>query len=259
MKEFSAGAAKGAQYIRMVAGGRTNSGKTTFASSAPAPCFLSDVTEGGYKVITNMAKRDDERALWWDPNVEPYIMACETMGDIPQAITKLHNLASTGKLPWKTLVFDSLSIYGLRVLRELKAGGGHADGRQRYGELADAVAAHVARIHALPMHVIWLCHVDDDFNLSLPGKATAATWANMDYKVLTYADTSGKNPDYQLRTQPFRGANWLGGRGGTKVRLPDPMIPSFKCIAQIVGLLEKPVSPACPTFGGVDYSLGAEY
>lgn len=254
MKEFNASAAHGAQYVRMVVGGRVSSGKTTFASTTPYPCFIADMTEGGYKVMD--PKYADEK-MWWDSKFEPHVFGIESILDVPQIITKLETLAKTGKLPWKTLVFDSLSIFGLRALRELK--GNFADGRAAYGALADAVSLHVSRIHALPMHVLWLCHVDDDFNLLLPGKATAAIWANMDFKVLTFANTSGKNTEYELRTQPFRGANWLGGRGGAKVRLPDPMIPSFKCVAEVLGLPEKPVSLACPTFQGVAYPNGVSY
>ena len=111
----------------------------------------------------------------------------------------------------------------------------------------------VARVHTLPMHIIWLCHINDEMQLAVSGKATHAIWAYMDYKWLCSVDTTGKTNDYQLRTVPFRGADWLGGRSDMFSQF-DPIIPSFKCVAEILGLPAQPVSPALP-----GYPDGASY
>lgn len=250
MREFKAGEGAGTKYIHALVGGRVNSGKTHFAATAPRPLFISDMAEGGFVTLDHM-----NPALWWDPACKPEVWAGESMMDYPKAITKLIEMAAKGggKLKWDTLVFDSLSIYAQRVLREIKAGNPGGDGRARYGDLADALSLMVARVHTLPMHIIWLCHINDEMQLAVSGKATHAIWAYMDYKWLCSVDTTGKTNDYQLRTVPFRGADWLGGRSDMFSQF-DPIIPSFKCVAEILGLPAQPVSPALP-----GYPDGASY
>ena len=257
MKEFRAGDALANAHLRVVVGGKPASGKTSFAATAPYPLFFGDAQEGGFETLKTMAKNPKRRSFWWDPKFEPGEWAKESMLDNNTAIDKLRAMHMAKKCPYQTLVFDSLSIYGQRVLRDLKAKDSAQDNRQRYGDLNDAVSYLIGAIHSLPMHVVWLCHVTDDYQLAISGKATAATWAYMSHKWLIRADVqAGKATNYQLHTQPFRTATWLGGRGEP---LPDPMLPSFKCLFPLLGLPGTPVSPAVPDYMGQAYPDGAAY
>lgn len=258
MKEFKAGSdgLGAASYARIVVGGKTASGKTTFAATAPYPLFFGDMQEGGFKTIRTMAKNAKKRSFWWDPDVEPMIWAMEDMLDYKPSIAKLRALIASKKCPFQTLVFDSLSIYGQRVLRQLKDKDPDVDNRQRYGNLGDAVSWMISEIHSLPLHVIWLCHISDEDQLLVPGKATNASWAYMDCKVLIRADIKPTGTDYQLHTRPFRKATWIGGRSEM---LPNPMIPSCKCLFPLLGINDVPVSPAVPDYMGTAYPNGAIY
>jgi hypothetical protein len=259
MREYVAGTGQASQYIRMLVGGKISSGKTSFAATAPSPLFLADYTEGGAAVLDKMDPR-----LWWDPKVIPAVWAMESKNEWMQHAIKLQGMCANGKPPVvkghprNTLVVDSLSIFSQAVLRDAKLERPDQDGRQRYGDLGDLVSLFLYRIHSLPMHVIWLCHVDDNYNLVVAGKAATAAWAYMSYKLLVRADVNGEKVNYQLQTKPFRTATWIGqGRVGQP--LPNPMIPSFKCLAELFGLPEKPVSPSLPPFGGIEYWDGASY
>jgi hypothetical protein len=255
MREYIIGSeTAGPNYIRALVGGRVNSGKTHFASTWPKPHFICDAAEGGAKTLKAMFKNPDQRALWWDADVPPRITEIEDMLDFPKIVTSLVQT----KTPEQTLIVDSISIYAQRVLRELKAKNPGQDGRQRYGELADALSAQVSRLHGLAKNIVWLCHVDEEMQLTVPGKATSALWAYMDYKWMTHVQTQpGRAPDYQLHIRPYLQATWLGGR--SNIAAPSPMIPSFKVLAELLDVPDRPVSLACPTFGGVDYSAGATY
>lgn len=260
MREYVAGTGQASQYIRVLIGGKVSSGKTSFAATAPSPLFLSDSTEGGFKVLDKMDPR-----LWWDTKVKPHIWAMEHFTDWLKQLNLLANMCKNGQPPVvgghprKTLVVDSLSIFSESVLRCLKEASPDQDNRQRYGELYDMIRIAVARAHSLPMHVVWLCHVDEKYDLVVSGKAAAAAWAYMDYKLLVRADVAeGDKVNYQLQTRPFRTATWIG-QGRVGQTLPNPMIPSFKCLAELFGHKERPVSLSLPPFGGVEYWDGASY
>ena len=255
MRQYKAGSSAASKWIRAIVGGRVCSGKTHFATTFPKPLIVGDAAEGGMRTIDTMAHDAESRKLWWDPSFVPDIVAIENMMELPQFITTLLNKKVQTN---ETVVVDSLSIYAQRVMRELKAANPGGDGRQRYGELSDALSALVARVHSLPMHVVWLCHIDDEMQLTVPGKATSSLWAYMDYKWMTHVETSGKKTEFQLHTTPFQRAAWLGGRSGMNA-LPSPMIPSFKPIAELLGLTERPISPSCPDFGGQSFMDGCSY
>jgi hypothetical protein len=255
MRQYKAGSSPSSKWIRAVVGGRVCSGKTHFATTFPKPIIIGDAAEGGMDTVEAMAKKPECRALWWDPNFVPDIVAIESMMELPQFITSLLNKKTHTN---QTIVIDSLSIYAQRVMRELKTANPTGDGRQRYGELSDALSALVARVHSLPMHVVWLCHVDDEMQLTVPGKATASLWAYMGHKWMTYVDTSHKKTAFQLHTQPFQRAAWLGGRAGMEA-LPSPMVASFKPISELLGLPDRPISPSCPDFGGQSFMDGCSY
>lgn len=257
MREFSAGGVTTSSYLRLVVGGKPASGKTSFAATAPYPLFFAELAEGGFETLKTMWKDPKKRTFLWDPGFEPKVWAMESMLDYKPAIERLRGMIAAKKCPYKTLVFDSLSIYAQSVLGQLKDLNSTVDNRARYGDLADAVSFLIRQIHTLPLHVIWLCHITDDYQLTVPGKATAASWAYMSHKWLIRADVvPGKATNYQLHTAPFRTATWLGGRGNP---LPNPMIPSFKCLFPLLGLNEQPVSPAVPDYQGVEYPNGAVY
>jgi hypothetical protein len=257
MKEFKAGAGPISSYIRAVVGGKVSSGKTSFAATLPRPLFFGDISEGGFQTLDTMKNNPKLRSYWWDPNFEPTVWAMENMIEYRPAVDRLRTMIAQKKCPFQSLVFDSLSVYGKRVLRELRGGNPGRDGRQNYGDLEFAIDTLISEIHTLPLHVIWLCHVTDEYQLTVPGKATAAAWANMSHKWLVRADVqTGGTINYQLQTRPFRTATWLGGRGNV---LPDPMIPSFKCLFPLLGLKDQPVSPTVPDFMGQEYPEGAVY
>jgi hypothetical protein len=250
MREYIVGTAAAPKYKRILVGGRVNSGKTHFGATFPKPHFISDAAEGGAKTLMNM-----DKDFWWDPAVPPRVSEIEDMIELPQLVTRMLGQKTYQE---QTLVIDSISIYAQRVLRELKMKNPGQDGRQRYGELADALSSQVSRIHSLPMHVVWLCHVDEEMQLTVPGKATSALWAYMDYKWMTHVEAQlNKEPDFQLHIRPFMRATWLGGR--STIAAPSPVIPSFKVLAELLGLSDQPASWACPDFGGVSYREGTSY
>ena len=257
MRQFIVGKAATPRRIRAIVGGKTGSGKTHFAATWPKPLFLADATEGGAATLEGMAK-SSAKEFFWDKNSPPEVWEIENMMEMPRLVTDL--LDRKGNFPWQTIVVDSLSIYAQRVLRELYAADSKQDNRQRYGQLSDGLSSLVSRVHALPAHIVWLCHVDDDQQLTVPGKASAALWAYMSYKWMTYVSTSTQPnvpAEYQLHIRPWLRADWLGGR--SYINAPSPMIPSFKPMAELLGLPDRPVSPACPSFAGVAYPNGASY
>lgn len=251
MRELKINHHEAPRYIRALVCGLPSAGKTTFAGSAPDPLFISDAAEGGYNALYQMPP--DWR---WNPSFEPVVWAIETMLDIPVMLGRLEQMQASGKFPFKTLVVDPLSIYVDRVLFELMAKSPGQDARRYYGDLANHLRLILMRFHALPCHVLWLCHVRADGNETngpaIGGQMGTKMPAYMDFKVLNHVQTSPTAPPtYELRTRPFRSWTFLGGRWP----LPDPMIPSFKCIAQVLGMADKPVSPAVPGFpAGVTYN-----
>lgn len=251
MREFKIDSGAAPQFVRALVGGLPSSGKTTFAATAPKPLFISDAAEGGYKSLYQM-----DRNLWWNPSVEPEIWAIESMKDVPTMLARLEGFTTNGSFPFGTIVFDPLSIYVDRVLAELMQLQSGRDTRQYYGDLANHLRVLVLRMHALPTNVFWLTHVKNDGNETngpaIGGQMGTKFPAYCDFKWFTNVVTApNRLPTYELRTAPFRSWTFLGGRWA----LPDPLIPSFKCIAQILRLRDQPVSPAVPGYPeGVDYT-----
>jgi hypothetical protein len=257
MRSFTVGAQTTPRYLHMLAGGMGSNGKTQFASTFPRPLFLSDAAEGGYATLFKMAADPALRALWWDPAVPPEVHAIEQHGELIKEIIMLEGLRAKGKLPYQTLIVDAISIFSDRILNEMKAANPTQDTRQRYGQHNDVIGNFILRVHQLPLHVLWLCHVTEEGELTLPSKLAAKVPAYMDIKwMCSVLTTPGKNPDFQLRTRAFKGATWIGTRYAD---LPDPIIPSAKPIFELLGLPERPVSPSCPDFGGVSYAVGVQY
>lgn len=249
MREFRIQPGAPPEHIRALVVGLPSSGKTTFAGTCPRPLVISDSIEGGWKTLQTM-----DPSLYWDPSYAPMIWLIERAmsngkgpGDVLQMLTKLEAAAHTGRfengeLFPRTLIVDPISIYTDRMLSELKLYDPGMDGRQVYGALADHLKILVMRFHALPCHVMWLCHTTKEGGLAISGQMAEKFPAFADFKWMTYVDSMNPNvpPSYQLYTQPFRQWNFLGGR----FPLPNPVIPSFKVIAQLLRLPEQPVSPA---------------
>lgn len=256
MREIPLGTGVATQYVHMLVGGKISSGKTSFAATAPAPLFLASAKESGFETLEPPPHGKFDTRLLWDPNVLPSVWAMEEMGDYFKAVQRLSTMAASGKCPFRTLVFDSVSVYTQETVCELAEKNPKSDPRQNYGSLGEAITRLVKLIHALPMHVLWLCHTDPDDQLIVSGKATHTAWANMGTKLLVRAEVRGKDVNYQMHTRPFRMATWIGVRAAV---LPDPMIPSFKVLAHYMNLPEQPVSPTLPTFNGVEYPNGCTY
>jgi len=234
--------------IRALVAGAASSGKTTFAASAPRPLFISDATEGGYKTLFNM-----DPQWWWDPAIPPDVWVIENAmkvgnreSDIAMILARLEKAKFDNRFPWRTIVIDPLSIYVDRVLAELEAAPNGKDKRQLYGDLASHLKNLLNRFHALPANILWLCHTKQEGGLAIAGQMGEKFPSFCDFKWLTFANPGvpGQPPVYELHTQPFRQWNFLGGRWP----LQTPLIPSFKLIFPLLGVAEKPVSPAMPGF-----------
>ncbi len=241
--------------------GPPKSGKTHFAASAPDALFISDAAEGGYATIASM-----DPALFWDPAKPPTVWAIEdAFKDLPGILARLEALKATGNFPYRTLVMDPISIYADRVLAEMHmraaATGKAVDGRALYGDLANHLRVLVLRIHALPAHVLWLCHVKDG-GVSLAGQTAEKLPAYMDFSWLC---TNNSADGYLLQTAPYAAYTILGGRyswansKGKRYGMPNPLLPSFKAVSQVMRLGVDPISPAMPGYPeGVNYNWPPE-
>lgn len=228
--------------IRALVVGPFKSGKTHFAATFPAPLFIADASEGGYKTLFEMPSE-----LWWDPAVRPEVWAIESFKDIgTQVLPRLESAAAAGKFKWRTIVFDPISIYSDRVLAEMQGANPDRDNRQNYGDLAVHLRALLLRFHALPAHMLWLSHTKEGeagVELAIQGQMSGKFGAWMDF--IWYTNVvlvPNRAAIYELRTAPFRNVKFLGSRW----KLPDPVAPSFKAIAAALRMNETPVSPTLP-------------
>lgn len=250
MREINLNAPAPQQYIRALVLGTIKSGKTHFAATCPKPLFISDVAEGGYETIRTM-----DRSLWWDEKVEPVVWAIENIfQDVNPMLTRLETLKAANTFPFQTVVIDPISLYADRYLSErltilASSSKGGVDTRQLYGDLANHLRATVLRIHALPCHVLWLCHVKEG-GANIAG-STAEKLPAYIHNIWLCENTLGAG--YRLYTQPYGAYTILGGRTKLKASdgqlwgLPSPLLPSFKLVAQIFGLGDAP-SPAVPGY-----------
>jgi hypothetical protein len=248
VREFKIQSGSAPDHIRAMIVGPTSSGKTTFAATAPRPLIISDATEGGWRTVQTM-----HPDLWWDPAVPPEIWVIEKamasgkqQGDTVTILNRLEEAArvaaSGGKpFPWRTIVFDPISLYTDRMIAEMQLNDPGKDTRQVYGDLANHLRVLILRVHALPAHVLWLCHTKNDGSLAMSGQMAEKFPAFCDFKWMTWANTIGvAQPVYELHTAPFRQWNFLGGRWP----IPSPVLPSFKIISAYLNMPEQPVSTA---------------
>jgi hypothetical protein len=248
VQEFKVKSGLPPTYMRALVAGAAGSGKTTFAASAPAPLFISDAMEGGYKTLFTMPN-----VWWWDVNTPPEVWVIENAmaignraSDINTILGRLEKAKLDGKFPWKTIVIDPLSVYVDRVLSELQQANAGGDNRQLYGRLADHLRVLLNRFHALPAHILWLCHTKAEGGLSISGQMGEKFPSFCDFKWMLWANSlvPTQPPTFELHTQPFRMWQFLGGRWP----LPSPLPPSFKAIFPLLGMPDRPVSPAFPGY-----------
>lgn len=255
MREIDLSASASANIHALVLG-PPRSGKTHFAASAPAPLFISDAAEGGYATIASM-----DPDLFWDKSKPPTVWAIENaFADLNPMLVRLEKLRAENTFPFRTIVIDPISIYADRVMAEMMQNAASAkketDNRKLYGDLANHLRVLLLRIHALPCHVLWLCHIKEG-GLSLAGQTAEKLPAYMDF---TWLVSNSAGLGYELHTAPYSAFNILGGRwstrsaSGKRYGLPSPVIPSFKAISQIMNLGIAP-SPSMPGFPeGANYT-----
>jgi hypothetical protein len=206
-----------------------------------------------------------DKRLFWDSTKAPTVWAIDdAFKDVPAILSQLESLKANNDFPFSTVIIDPISIYADRVLTEMQWEASKrskvVDTRQLYGDLATNLRVLLLRFHALPCHVLWLCHVKDG-GLALAGSTADKLPAYMSHTFLCEATANGIATKYELHTQPYGPYTQLGSRwriaddAGNRWGLPSPMVPSFKCVAQIYGLNGKPLSLSVPGFiNGADYS-----
>lgn len=241
--------------------GTPKSGKTHFAASAPDALFISDAAEGGYATIASM-----DPQYFWNPVKPPTIWAIENaFQDMPIMLGRLEKMKAEGNFPFRTLVIDPISIYADRAMAEMVLNAAiskkEKDGRQLYGDLANHLRVFLLRVHALPCHVLWLSHVKEG-GVAIAGQTADKLPAYMDY---TWLCQNTPGVGYEMHTAPYGAYTILGGRytwansKGKRYGLPSPIIPSFKAVAQVMKLADKPVSAAMPGFEeGANYEWPPE-
>jgi hypothetical protein len=231
MRKFTVQPGAPPSVFHAVVGGGAGSGKTSFAATAPRPLFLADNVEKGYQIIETM-----NPDLFWNPKQPPEIWAIEKIQDSIQAVADLEKMAATGKFPYGTVSFDPFSIYCDRFLTEMPQPN---DRRQLYGDLWTHIFVLIRRLHALPCNIFWLSHVKEG-ELQIPGQASEKLPAMCESRWLTEVVTErNKPPLWQLRTTPSTGGKFVSCR----YNLPETLLPSFKCIAAVLGLAQQPATP----------------
>lgn len=130
--------------------GAPGTGKTPFAAQAPDPIFL-------------MADRNGPDSLVLTQT--PFI-PIRGEKDMLEALALLENEALRKAPRWKTVVFDTISVYQQHVLQEMlrKLGKDSPDDFREWGELTAKVTKVLHRLQNLDMSVIVLCHTKDKFN-----------------------------------------------------------------------------------------------
>ena len=84
-------------------------GKTTLASTFPAPAIFASMREGGYRSVQTM-----DRAMWYDPKVKPLIFAVSNMKEAMGYFKEVEVLIRSGRV--KTIVLE-LSFYSDDVIK----------------------------------------------------------------------------------------------------------------------------------------------
>ena len=219
--------------------GDSRSGKTTFAASFPRPLFLSDVTEGGWDSIANMA---DEQ--FFEPGRKPLVWGIEKMSDMAEARVKAQPLIQSGAV--KTIVVDSISFYCDLYLNSLLGMQTKKDTRAAYGDLGNHLRDLRVQMHSLGVNVVWLGlakHPDADYPIGgpmIPGQQGDKFMAGCHYVFFARSYQERKGQDvlpavYEMRTRRYLGyvaGNRLGGRAND---LPDPLVGDYVTFLEHLG------------------------
>lgn len=201
----------------VLAYGSTRSGKTHWAATAPRPLFISDATESGWTTIQNM-----DRALWWEPQIKPQVMAIENVSDMTNAFAKAQLLVASGKV--RSIVIDSLTFWADLYLAYLYNLITSHDTRKIYGELGIHLRDLRVKWHGLPANVIWLClpkEPDEENKVGgplIPGQQAAKFTAGVDNILYMRQDSPG---EFLVHTKKH--AKYIaGGREGNHI-VADPL------------------------------------
>ncbi len=234
--------------------GDTRTGKTFFGATMPRPFIIADATESGYTTILNM-----DRSLWFEPNVEPIIVAVENMSDVAQAMARIDALIASKRI--YSLVFDAFSFYTDFYLNGLIMAQAKTDMRQAYGSLGIHLRQVRTNIHSRPISVMWNClakHPDQDDPKGrplIPGQQADKFSAGVDFLVHSQVETfkeGGKivATEHRIRTRPF-GSYIVGNRLGDSVDLPDPFVGTYSDFLAALGHDVDAIRNAMPKPGAV--------
>lgn len=226
--------------------GASRSGKTTWAASFPRPLFLSDVTEGGWDSIANMA--DDQ---FFEPGVKPIVFGIETMGDMVTARDRALPLILSGRV--QTIVVDSLSFYCDLALNNIVNMQAKHDQREAYGKLGAHLQDLRIKTHtlgdpkaqSLTTNVVWLCLDKTDESGStnfpmIPGQQAAKFMAGVHFifhsrMAQEKRGTEFLPPVFEMRTK--KGPGYIAGNrlGSRADQLPDPLVGDYQTFIEALG------------------------
>lgn len=165
--------------ISMSLFGKTKAGKTWFAAGAPRPVFLSASDERGWSALPSHPNwknitilpipripEMEELGGAAQPVPENYhakagVARDDIIGDMQAALQRVER--EWKQRDWRTVVIDTASIYARNVVSQLSNYGRDQMWGKGGGQWS-LVQQHIANIRnvvsRLPLHVIWLFHVD---------------------------------------------------------------------------------------------------
>jgi len=150
--------------------GDSGNGKSVFASSFPGPIKVFDfdgkiASAAGYWGIHDKTRldhidADDLQSMNADP---------EQYAKFYSQLVELEKQARDGKLPWKTVVLDSLTTWCDALMREIirqnpgiKGAAPGMPGLQTYGIFGAKFREQLSRLLALPCNVVVTAHIAID-------------------------------------------------------------------------------------------------
>lgn len=234
--------------------GDTRTGKTVWGATFPRPLIIGDSTEGGYSSVQNM-----DRALWFEPDVEPIIKVVENMNDMMHLIPVLKDLIARKRV--LSIVFDAFTYYCdfyLAKLIKVQTDAGKApDNRQAYGSLGVHLRELRTSLHSLGVNVMWNClakHPDAEDPKAgplIPGQQSQKFSAGVDFLFhsrLEQVKVQGviTETKYLISTKQY-GKYIAGNRLGTKAeQLPDPFVGTYADLLEFLGYDLAAVRAAMP-------------
>lgn len=246
-------------HLHMLAIGGKSVGKTTFGTTWPNPYFICCAAEHGAETIHGLYNYTSVD-LWEDFE--------EEVTDIEAAVRQGRWLDPRTGQPYRTLVIDATSTIGLlceqwstRKMKGLTRGDENAmDARrqQMWGYTKDAFLGVLLRVHALPVHVLWLGHAKD---------VTVSDKKGNEHVVARRLDFPGSGRDQLVRdvfayiglSRRTETRNGVSTRVVTAQLAPDGM---GEYGFRRDGFLDRapttlPSAIESPSFGAIAYYLGA--